>query len=203
MDIRALAYIRIEATELAPWRDFGTGVLGMMEAPGISGKDRLYLKMDAYSYRYLVYRGQQDAFSCAGWEVAGRSGFETALAGLDAAGIAYKEGDAAEAAERNVAGFASLEDPGGQGLEICYNPRLDYAPLISSVGVTGFETGYHGRPPWPAPSPGRPGPGPALFARQQPTSPQPCPLRGQRTPPGQPRPPDGRGPFHRRLRALP
>lgn len=144
MDIRALAYIRIEATDLDRWREFGTNILGMMVAPGMPGDTNLYLKMDEYSYRYCIIPGGADRFACAGWEVPGREAFEQALAELEAAGVSYRLGSAEAASERNVRGFATLLDPAGHDLEICYNPRLDYQPLVSTVGLSGFETGYHG-----------------------------------------------------------
>jgi 3,4-dihydroxy-9,10-secoandrosta-1,3,5(10)-triene-9,17-dione 4,5-dioxygenase len=144
MDIRALAYIRIEATDIEKWRSFGTDILGMMIAPGMEDKDKLYLKMDEYSYRYCILPGAEDRFLCAGWEVPGEVAFRAALEELEAAGIAYALGSTEEADERNVRGFARLKDPGGQELEICFNPRLDYEPLISPAGVSAFESGYHG-----------------------------------------------------------
>ena len=123
MDIRALAYIRIEATDLDPWREFGTSILGMMIAPGMPRDTNLYLKMDEYSYRYCIIPGAEDRFACAGWEVPGREAFEQALSELEAAGVAYRLGSAEAASERNVRAFASLQDPAGHDLEICYNPR--------------------------------------------------------------------------------
>jgi 3,4-dihydroxy-9,10-secoandrosta-1,3,5(10)-triene-9,17-dione 4,5-dioxygenase len=144
MDIRALAYIRIATTDIEKWRAFGTDILGMMIAPGMEAQDKLYLKMDEYSYRYCILPGAEDRFLCAGWELPGETAFRTALAELEAAGVACEEGSAEESRQRNVRGFARLQDPGGQLLEICYNPRLDYEPLASPAGVSAFETGYHG-----------------------------------------------------------
>ena len=56
MDIRSLAYIRIEATDPERWLAFGTEILGMVEAPSMQGSGRAgferahtYLKMDEYA----------------------------------------------------------------------------------------------------------------------------------------------------------
>ena len=111
MDIRALAYIRIEATDLDRWREFGTNILGMMVAPGMPADTNLYLKMDEYSYRYCVIPGGQDRFACAGWEVPGREAFEQALAELEAAGVSYRLGSA-EAASTQCQGFRHATGPG-------------------------------------------------------------------------------------------
>ncbi len=51
MSIRSLGYLRIEATDMAAWRDYGLKVLGMVEGkgtPGISPEGALYLRMDDF-----------------------------------------------------------------------------------------------------------------------------------------------------------
>lgn len=144
MNICALGYVLIEATDLERWRHFGTQVLGLMEAPGLSSERQLYLKMDDYLYRILVQRGGQDRFVCAGWEVAGEAAFKAAVEELRAAGIAVEVGDAQAARTRHVRGFARFNDPTGRIGEIFYAMPLDYRPLLSPVGVHRFVTGYQG-----------------------------------------------------------
>ena len=144
MDIRGLAYIRIEARKPETWRDFGTNILGMMVAPGMSDGANVYLKMDEYSYRYCIVPGKEDRFICAGWEVPGVEAFEQAVQELSSAGVTYARGSTEEASERNVRDFVHFADPAGQRVEVCYNPRLDYQPLLSPPGVSGFETGFNG-----------------------------------------------------------
>ncbi len=144
MDIRGLAYVRIEATDSSKWLDFGTNVLGMMVAPGMPEDDNVYLKMDEYMYRLCIVPGTEDRFLCPGWELPGEKAFEQAVGELETAGIACHRGSAGEAEERKVRGFVHLEDPAGHRLELCWQPKLDYAPLISPVGLGAFETGYHG-----------------------------------------------------------
>ena len=43
MGIRSLGYLRIEATDMAKWREFGLKVLGMVEGSG-STPGALYLR---------------------------------------------------------------------------------------------------------------------------------------------------------------
>ncbi|MFE3701735.1 2,3-dihydroxybiphenyl 1,2-dioxygenase, partial [Nocardia tengchongensis] len=43
MSIKALGYMRIEATDMAAWREYGLKVLGMMEGSGLE-PDALYLR---------------------------------------------------------------------------------------------------------------------------------------------------------------
>lgn len=144
MDIRGLAYVTIETTDLEKWRVFGTQVIGMMVAPAMPDDGNLYLKMDEYQYRFRILPGKEDRFVSAGWEVPGEEAFEQAMKELKKAGVAFRKGTAKEAEARRVRGFISLKDPAGHPLEICWNPKLDYAPLVSPVGVPRFVTGYHG-----------------------------------------------------------
>jgi 3,4-dihydroxy-9,10-secoandrosta-1,3,5(10)-triene-9,17-dione 4,5-dioxygenase len=144
MDIRALAYIRIEATDPGRWLSFGTDILGMVEAEGMPDNGHTYLKMDDYAYRYCIVSGTRDRFICAGWEVPGAAAFEQALSDLEQAGVGYTLGTADEARDRNVRGFVRLNDPAGHELEICYLPGLDYRPVMPRVPVSGFVTGRHG-----------------------------------------------------------
>lgn len=144
MDIRGLAYVRIESTDLAQWQTFGTEILGLMLAPEMPDDGNVYLKMDAYPYRFCIFSGEQDAFYCAGWEVPGKEAFEQAVEELADAGVDVHYGSEAECEARRVRGFVWFNDPAGQRVELCYNMKLDYLPLISPVGITEFETGYHG-----------------------------------------------------------
>ena len=118
MDIRGLAYIRIEATDPKTWEEFGTNILGMMVAPEMSQGDNLYLKMDEYSYRYCIVPGTENRFVCAGWEVPGIEAFAQAKEDLKNAGVPFTPGTQAEADERNVREFIHFEDPAGHRVEL-------------------------------------------------------------------------------------
>ena len=59
IDIRGLAYIVAESTDLARWKSYAEGVLGMMSASAADGA--LYLKMDERQFRILVLPGARDA----------------------------------------------------------------------------------------------------------------------------------------------
>ena len=57
--IKALGYMRIEATDVAAWREFGLKVLGMMEGEG-TNPDALYLRMDDVAARLVIVPGEKD-----------------------------------------------------------------------------------------------------------------------------------------------
>jgi 3,4-dihydroxy-9,10-secoandrosta-1,3,5(10)-triene-9,17-dione 4,5-dioxygenase len=144
MKISSLGYVGIEATDVSRWRQFATGVLGMMEAPGMPGGGDLYLKMDEYPYRFRIFPGESDRFVYAGWEFSTAEEFAAARAELDSAGVEYQCADAETIASRRVRDMIYLDDPAGNRVELVWGMALDYQRLNSPVAVTAFETGHHG-----------------------------------------------------------
>ena len=59
MNIQGLAYVVAQTTDMAKWRTYAEGVLGMMAQPGPDGG--LYVKMDERQFRMAVQRGERDA----------------------------------------------------------------------------------------------------------------------------------------------
>ena len=57
--IRSLGYLRIEATDMEAWRDYGLKVLGMVEGKG-STEGALYLRMDDFPARLVIVPGEHD-----------------------------------------------------------------------------------------------------------------------------------------------
>ena len=57
MNVKSLGYVVIQSTDLERWRDFGTGVVGMMESPGMPTDGNLYLKMDDRPFRFAIQAG--------------------------------------------------------------------------------------------------------------------------------------------------
>ena len=62
MSIRSLGYLRIEATDMAAWRDYGLKVLGMVEGKG-STEGALYLRMDDFPARLVIVPGDRTGSS--------------------------------------------------------------------------------------------------------------------------------------------
>ena len=70
MSIRSLGYLRIEATDMQAWREYGLKVLGMIEGKG-STEGALYLRMDDFPARLVIVPGEHDRLSEAGWQFGG------------------------------------------------------------------------------------------------------------------------------------
>jgi 3,4-dihydroxy-9,10-secoandrosta-1,3,5(10)-triene-9,17-dione 4,5-dioxygenase len=136
--IASLGYLRIEAADVAAWREFGVRVLGMVEGRGPDA-GALYLRMDDFPARLVILPGEQDRLLASGWEVAGEA--ELAWIGrvLDEAGVAVKAGTPAELAERRVGQLLRFDDPAGNALEVFCGAALEHRPAVSPYG-TRFVT---------------------------------------------------------------
>lgn len=143
MAIRSLAYIRVESRDIPAWRSFGETVLGAACAPE-STDSRLLLRVDDRPWRIRVEQGAEDRFLCAGLEFPNERDYADGLEGLRKAGVAVREGDAAEARDRQVRGIASCTDPAGNALELVWGNIVAGTPFVSPVGVPGFVTGEAG-----------------------------------------------------------
>ncbi|GHH28544.1 iron-dependent extradiol dioxygenase HsaC [Lentzea cavernae] len=133
MGIRSLAYLRIEATDMGRWREFGLKVLGMVEGKG-SVEGALYLRMDDFPARLVIVPGAQDRLQVSGWEAATEAELEEVAKRLASAGVAYVEGTAEDLAERRVNGLIRFEDPSGNTLEVFHGAALEHRRVVSPYG---------------------------------------------------------------------
>ncbi|AOW93548.1 2,3-dihydroxybiphenyl 1,2-dioxygenase [Rhodococcus sp. WMMA185] len=142
MGIRSLAYLRIEATDMAAWREYGLKVLGMVEGKG-TNPDALYLRMDDFPARLVIVPGEKDRLSVSGWETANAQELQEVRASLAAAGVVFKEADAEQLADRRVDELITFEDPSGNTLEAFHGAALEHRRVVSPYGHR-FVTGEQG-----------------------------------------------------------
>jgi 3,4-dihydroxy-9,10-secoandrosta-1,3,5(10)-triene-9,17-dione 4,5-dioxygenase len=137
MSIRSLGYLRIEATDMTAWRDYGLKVLGMVEgkgAPNGAPEGTLYLRMDDFPARLVIVPGEQDRLAEAGWECANAEGLQDIRDRLDVEGAPYKEATAAELAERRVDEMILFSDPSGNPLSVFHGAALEHRRVVSPYG---------------------------------------------------------------------
>lgn len=139
IDIRGLAYVVTETTDIARWKTFAEGVLGMMTSPAPGGG--LYVKMDERQFRFIVQPGARDAYVASGWEVLDQRAFEAGLATLKASNTAFELADAAACRARWVQQLASFTDPAGNRHELIWGFQSDFVHFASPAGVRRFVTG--------------------------------------------------------------
>ena len=137
--IRSLGYLRIEATDVAAWRDFGTRLLGLVEGRGPE-PGAVYLRMDEFPARLVITPGESDRLVASGWEVASQADLSALGRSLAEAGVPTKAGTPEELAARRVAGLLRFEDPSGHVLEAFWGASLDNRPAFSPYG-SRFLTG--------------------------------------------------------------
>src|SRR3712207_3401933 len=103
MQIRALAYVGIEVSDLEAWASFATEFLGM--PAGRPSEGRLLLRMDERSYRFDVRHGEADRLLWLGWEVGSARDLADAERELNAAGVETARGTPEAAKERGIVDF--------------------------------------------------------------------------------------------------
>jgi len=140
--IRSLGYLRVEATDVPAWREFGVKVLGMTEGRG-PDPSAVYLRMDDLPARIVVVPGDRDRLAASGWELADPAAFARLHSVLDDAGVAAKPAGPDELADRRVAQMISVDDPSGNRLEFFCGAALDTRPALGPYG-TRFVTGEQG-----------------------------------------------------------
>jgi 3,4-dihydroxy-9,10-secoandrosta-1,3,5(10)-triene-9,17-dione 4,5-dioxygenase len=140
--IQSLAYLRIAATDVAAWREYGLKVLGMIEGKG-ADPDALYLRMDDFPARLVILPGEKDRLAAVGWEAADAAALDEVRRALERAGVPFKEGTRAERAERRVDEMISFDDPTGNTQEVVHGVALEHRRVVSPYGHT-FVTGEQG-----------------------------------------------------------
>ncbi|WP_199431804.1 iron-dependent extradiol dioxygenase HsaC [Qaidamihabitans albus] len=142
MGIRSLGYLRIEATDMAAWREYGLKVLGMVEGEG-ADPDALYLRMDDFPARLVIVPGETDRLAQAGWETANAAELDEVRGRLEEHGVPYKEGTAEQRADRRVHELITFDDPSGNTLEVFHGVALQHRRVVSPYGHS-FVTGEQG-----------------------------------------------------------
>ncbi|QNG17447.1 2,3-dihydroxybiphenyl 1,2-dioxygenase [Rhodococcus triatomae] len=142
MGIRSLAYMRIEATDMAAWREYGLKVLGMVEGKG-TDPEALYLRMDDFPARLVIVPGEKDRLLVSGWETANAEELQEVRDNLAAAGVPFKEGTTEQKADRRVDELIVFEDTSGNTLEAFHGAALEHRRVVSPYGHR-FVTGEQG-----------------------------------------------------------
>ncbi|MFD4407506.1 VOC family protein [Nocardia sp. NPDC058499] len=141
-EIKALGYVRVQATDMDRWRELGFDVLGF--APGFGDEtDALHFRMDERASRITVERGDVDRVTAVGWEVRDAPALRRLTAILDAAGFAYTPMTQELADRRKVEAGICMKDPGGTPLEFFHGPVLEHSPVVTKYGQK-FITGEQG-----------------------------------------------------------
>ena len=113
MSVSASGYLRIGATDVDAWMDFGTGVLGLMDAGREDSAGARFLRLDDHPFRFMVEPADADGLIATGLEFPTEDAWQRACDAVAESGQIVTPGSAEEAKRRCVTAFASTSDPSG------------------------------------------------------------------------------------------
>lgn len=145
MAISNFGYVRLYATDMDAWREYGTKVLGFVEGKG-DDPTALYFRMDENPHRWIIVPGPQDKLAAVGWECANEAELEDVRRRLDAAGVPWQEAPEEVRRDRKVRGLITCQDPAGFTLEIYHTIALQHRRIPTPYGhqfVTGDQGAGH------------------------------------------------------------
>src|SRR5271157_115590 len=122
MEVQALGYVGIGASDLTDWTDFATDWLGMQMTE--RGNTVRAFRMDDRTQRLVVDRSLADGERYFGFEVADAAALQSLASRLDAAGVAVRHEPKSLTDQRFVKGLISFDDPGGNHLEAFHDAAI-------------------------------------------------------------------------------
>ncbi len=139
MEIQALGYVGIGASDLTDWTDFATNWLGMQMVE--RGNACRAFRMDDRKQRLVVDRSLTNGERYFGFEVADAAALDALAARLEAHGVAVQREPAALADQRCVRALISVADPGGNRLEAFWGAAVADDAFRPGRNISGFRTG--------------------------------------------------------------
>ncbi len=134
-----LGYIGLDVSDPARWQQFASEILGLRAE---TVEDLTYLRMDDYSWRICLTRGERDDLSLLGWEMPDAAALDALAARLEANGTSVRRGDRGALHRRRVVALIEFEDPNGVKSEAYCGPLVDRAnPFRSPRAMSSFVTG--------------------------------------------------------------
>lgn len=144
MEVKNLAYVVVQSTDLTKWENYACNVVGMMKSSSMADNGSLYLKMDQRPFRYQIVSGEFDGLLYAGWDLGSEAAFRDGIGELEAKGITVEViKDSSVLKERSVSGLARLADPSGNQFELSWAASElidDGVAFQSSTNVKKFIT---------------------------------------------------------------
>ena len=139
MEIQALGYMGVGASNLSDWSEFATNWLGMQMVE--RGNAVRAFRMDDRKQRLVIDRTLADGERYFGWEVADAATLDGLAARLEKAGVAVRREPAALADQRYVRDLISFADPAGNRLEAFHGAATADDAFRPGRSISGFRTG--------------------------------------------------------------
>jgi 2,3-dihydroxybiphenyl 1,2-dioxygenase len=139
--IKQLAYLVIESSKTDEWQAYATDFMGMQTR---RNGERLKIRMDEFSYRFIVQPGASDDLFALGLLVNSPAALKQMEDHLVSHGVEVQHGTPAELADREVQCLIWLRDPEGLRIEIICAPNILTEPVQTPLVPGGFSTGDKG-----------------------------------------------------------
>ena len=139
MAIKALGYLGIRSDKLEDWSSFATQLLGMQMID--QGRQDLSFRMDDRQQRFSVTNEPGESLAFMGWEVTSKNDLDLYASRLDEAGHDVKRGNRSLVEKRFVEDLIVSKDPGGNRIELCWNPWESSENFAPGRPISGFKTG--------------------------------------------------------------
>jgi 2,3-dihydroxybiphenyl 1,2-dioxygenase len=139
MEIQALGYVGVGASDLSEWSQFATNWLGMQMVD--RGNSCRAFRMDDRKQRLIVDRALGEGQHYFGWELADAAALDALAARLEDAGVAVTREPRGLADQRCVAGLVSFNDPAGNRLEAFHGAAVADSGFQPGRTISGFRTG--------------------------------------------------------------
>ena len=139
-NVTELGYLGFGVSDLEKWKEYATEVVG---AEWFEEGDTAYLRFDLWHHRIALHQDGSDDIAYVGWRVSDAESLSAMADKLKAAGIDFKVGTSAEAAQRKVLGLLKLVSPGGIPTEVFWGPQVNaHQPFHPGRPMFGrFKTG--------------------------------------------------------------
>ena len=139
MEVQALGYVGVGASNLSEWTDFANNWLGMQTVE--RGNAVRAFRMDDRKQRLIVDRSLAEGDRYFGWEVADSGALDALAARLEAASVPVRRETTALADQRCVSELISFTDPAGNRLEAFYGAAVADEQFKPGRAISGFRTG--------------------------------------------------------------
>lgn len=142
--VKRLAYVGIEVSDLDEWRRFSRDVLACEVVDGVDPQNE-WLRIDDRPWRVHLSLGPKNDLSVIGLEVDCLKDLESIQARLVSAGHLVRVGTKVECGARGVQSLLSFADPSGLAVELSYGSLMrPQVPCNTPVAHGGFVTANQG-----------------------------------------------------------
>jgi extradiol dioxygenase len=144
-NVTQLGYLQFGVSDVPEWITLATEVLGMsaqVQGQAQSSDLAAELRIDEYSYRFLLEPASDDDLTTVGWQVASPAALDQVRQRLAASGVTIEPGDDELASARRVGGLVRFRDPCGLPTEVFWGPETIVGSGFSpGRPIGGFKAG--------------------------------------------------------------